>query len=210
MRSAALIAAWLGALSASAQQAPTAPPAPPPPAPMPPASAPALITGAPVAAGVVTTLQLTAPWRPGEPTGSAGAPWIAGTPLRLSLQGDIFPIGREFANCASREDPSGNSVNGFAVQRVAAIRLAPTLVLHGFSSAGCPVDGAIGGGVTFTVPIQSTLALTASAGAYAVPAHAPYPARVTNDVRIDLTKTTGSDTLSVGVGKKGITVGGTW
>jgi hypothetical protein len=161
----------------------------------------------------VSTLQLTAPWLRAEPTGTAGiSSWVLSTPLRLSLQGDIPSIGGGFANCISREEPSGNTINGFPVQRFASIRLTGALTLQGFSSAGCPVDGALGGGITYTVPLPSSrLWVVASAGAYGVPAHAPFPARTSTDVRVDLTKPLDDgSTVTVGIGRRGIHVGGAW
>jgi hypothetical protein len=136
---------------------------------------------------------------------------VLSTPLRLSLQADIHPIAGGFPNCVSREEPSGNTINGFAVQRFASIRLTNALTLQGFSSAGCPVDGAIGAGLTYTVPLQSSLWLVASAGVYGVPGHAPYPPRQSDDLRVDLTKQLDDQhTMTVGVGRRGITVGGAW
>jgi hypothetical protein len=175
----------------------------------------ALLFAAPAASAqsaVVTTLQLTAPWLRGEPTGPAGvSQWVLSTPLRLSLQGQIHPIAGGFANCLTREEPSGNTINGFPVQRFASIRLTDALTLQGFSSAGCPVDGAAGGGLTYTAVLQPSLWLVASAGAYGVPAHAPYPARTSNDVRIDLMKQMDAGrTLTVGVGRRGVSFGGAW
>ncbi len=171
-----------------------------------------LVSGQPSISPFVSTLQLTAPWLRGEPTGPGSlSPWVLSTPLRLSLQGDIPAIGGGFANCVSHEEPSGNTINGFAVQRFASIRLTSALTLQGFSSAGCPVDGAIGGGITYSVPLRSSLWLVASAGAYGAPAHAPYPARTSTDVRVDLTKQIeDGSTLSVGVSRRGIHIGGTW
>jgi hypothetical protein len=148
----------------------------------------------------------------GEPTGSAGlSPWALSTPLRLSLQSGIFPIGGAFPNCQSRQEASGNTVNGFALQRYAPLQLAPGLVLHGFSSAGCPVDGAIGGALTYSVPLRPSLQLVAGAGVYGVPAHYPLPARTRSDFRVDVMKQLdGGRSLSVGVGKRGVSFGGVW
>jgi hypothetical protein len=166
---------------------------------------------------VTLRTQLQAPaFVVGEPTGpSLLAPWAASTPLRLSLQSGIFPIARGFPNCISREEPSGNTVNGMPVQRYASLRLSPALVLHGFSSAGCPVDGAVGGGITYSALLRPSLWLVAGIGAYGVPAHAPVPARVQNDTRIDVMHALGPGdgdgrTLSVGVGKRGVSLGGIW
>jgi hypothetical protein len=149
----------------------------------------------------------------GEPSNGPGlSPWIASVPLRLSLQSGIFPMAGLFPNCATREDGSGNSFQGAPLQRYALLRLTPNLVLHGFSSAGCPIDGALGGGVTYTVPLRPSLWLVAGAGIYSTPAYgAALPARQQSDVRIDLMKeTSGGRSLSVGVGKRGFSFGGSF
>jgi hypothetical protein len=161
---------------------------------------------------LVVVLQLTAPWLRGEPTGPAAlSSWVLSTPLRLSLQGDIHPIGGGFSNCTSREEPSGNSINGFPVQRFGSMRFTSALTLQGFSSAGCPVDGAIGAGFTYTAALESSLWLVASAGVYGVPPHAPFPSRSSSDGRVDLIKQLNDGrTLTMGVGKRGISVGGAW
>jgi len=125
--------------------------------------------------------------------------------------GDIHPLAGGFPNCVSREEPSGNTVNGFAVQRFASIGLTKALTLQGFSSAGCPVDGAIGGSLTYTAALQPSLWFVAGAGVYGVPGHAPYPPRLSNDLRVDLMKQLNDQhAVTVGVGRRGITIGGTW
>jgi hypothetical protein len=148
----------------------------------------------------------------GEPTGNGAlSPWVASTPLRLSLQSPIFPMAGAFPNCAAYEDASGNSVQGFPVQRYTMLQLTPNLVLHGFSSAGCPIDAAIGAAVTYTVTIAPKLWLVAGAGIYGVPGHYPLPPRQNGDLRVDLVK--GLDdgrTMSVGIGRRGVTFGGTF
>jgi hypothetical protein len=203
MRGAVVIAGLLIASPALGQQAPIATWQPP---------QSGFVSAQVATSPIVSNLQLTAPWLRGEPTGPAGiSSWVLSTPLRLSLQGDIHPIGGGFANCVSREEPSGNTINGFAVQRFASIRLTAALTLQGFSSAGCPVDGALGAGLTYTVPLDSSLWLVASAGVYGVPGHAPYPPRQSSDVRLDVTKPMdGGRTLTVGVGRRGISVGRAW
>jgi hypothetical protein len=83
-------------------------------------------------------------------------------------------------------------------------------VLHGFSSAGCPLDSAIGGAVTYTVPIQKDLWLVGSAGMYQTLPHGPLlPARRVTDVRVDLMKQVSPTTaLGVGLGRRGIAFSG--
>jgi hypothetical protein len=91
-------------------------------------------------------LLAPAPFFGGEPTGKPGdlSPYALSTPLRLSLRGNIFPIGSMFSQCATREDASGNAMQGFAVQRYTFLELTPQLVLSGMSTSGCPVDSAAG------------------------------------------------------------------
>jgi hypothetical protein len=97
---------------------------------------------------LLSNLQLTAPWLRGEPTGPAALPsWVLSTPLRLSLQGDIHAIAGGFANSVSREEASGNTINGSAVQRFAAIRLTKQVddqqtVTVGVGRRGIAVGGA--------------------------------------------------------------------
>jgi hypothetical protein len=150
----------------------------------------------------------------GEPTGSGSlAPWTASLPLRLSLQSTMFPLSMSgmFPNCESLEGPSGNSFQGIPVQRYTMLSLTPNLVLQGFSSAGCPVDGAIGGGITYSIPIRPSIWLVAGAGFYGVPAHDSLPARRRSDFRVDLVKTTSDGrSMSVGVGRRGVSVGGSF
>jgi hypothetical protein len=157
--------------------------------------------------------QITMPsllWS-GEPTQAGLSPWAASTPLRLSLQSTIFPMAGGFPNCASLEDPSGNAINGWPVQRYTVIPLTPSLTLHGFSSAGCPIDGAIGGGVTYTSPLGKDWWLVAGAGMYGVPRHDSMPARRRSDLRVDMMKALpDGSTLSVGVGRRGVTLGGSF
>jgi hypothetical protein len=97
------------------------------------------------------------------------------------------------------------------VQRYTFLQLTPNLTLHGFSSAGCPVDSAIGGAVTYSIPINPSIWLVAGAGVYTVPAHYGLPARQQSDVRLDLVKTTNDGrSVSVGVGRRGVSIGGSF
>ncbi len=148
----------------------------------------------------------------GEPSvPGALSPWMASVPLRLSLQGPLFPMAGGFPNCGSREDASGNSFQGWPVQRYALLALTPNLVLHGFTSAGCPIDSAVGAAVTYAVPLQSSWWLVIGGGVYAAPAHDPMPARRSADLRVDLMKKIDdARSVSVGVGRRGISLGGSW
>jgi hypothetical protein len=148
----------------------------------------------------------------GEPTGDTGAlpGYFASAPLRLSLASTIFPIGPAFDQCGTRGDATGNSTGGIATQRYTLLRLSPSLVLHGFSAAGCPIDDAIGAAITYSVKVRPSLWLVAGAGIYAAPAPAQYSVgRTQNDFRIDLIKQVSDQrSFSVGLGKRGISFGG--
>jgi hypothetical protein len=136
--------------------------------------------------------------------------YMASAPVRLSLQNQIRPIEGGYPECASREDSAGNSIGGIPLQRYTVLRLTPHLELHGFTSGGCPIDGAIGGAVTYTVRVIPTLWLVAGAGIYAAPAPAQVAsARTRSDFHIDLIeKVNDTQSLSVGVGRRGVTFGG--
>jgi hypothetical protein len=128
---------------------------------------------------------------PGDESDDRGdlAPRLAAEPLRLSLTSTIFPIGEGSDQCKTRTDASGNSIHGFPIRRFQALRLAPHLTLAGFSEGGCPIDGGMGGGVSYAAPLPSSFWLVASAGYYAVPGRGPaLPARTSSDIRLDLVK----------------------
>lgn len=141
----------------------------------------------------------------GEPTGPSSSFYWA-QPIRLSLSSSYFSHGAMFANCASREEAAGNSVGGIAVQKFTLLRLSPHLVLTGFSSLGCPIDGAIGGAASYGVPLSSTTHFVLSSGFYTAPALPPAlvtraEAKTTGALRADFVwQTPRGSTRSVGVG----------
>lgn len=143
---------------------------------------------------------------PSEPTGDGGdlSPFFASQPLRLSLTSTIFSVAGEFSQCQTREDASGNSIHGFPIQRYQFLRLAPHLVLHGFSSAGCPIDGGLGAGITYTIPVVPSVWIVASGGFYGIPGRPPVlPARTAVESRVDLVKETkAGSALRIGVEHK--------
>jgi hypothetical protein len=127
--------------------------------------------------------------------------YSAFVPLRLSLTASLFPMARAFPGCESLEEASGNSVNGFAVQRYTFLRLTPRLVLHGFSSAGCPVDSGAGGGITYSAPLTRAWSFVLSAGFYEIPTVFGAPI-VTTAFRADLVKQTKAGRqLTIGIGR---------
>lgn len=125
-------------------------------------------------------------------------------PLRLSLTSGLFSQASAFSGCDAQSDASGNSVNGFAVQRYSFLRLTPQLVLHGFSMAGCAVDAGMGGGFTYSVPLRNNLWLVSSAGFYALPVPGGGAGSfVTSAARVDVVKQLAwGRTLNVGLGTR--------
>ncbi len=166
-----------------------------------PAPSPALAPGIWVPSLTLPSLLST-----GDESGDRGdlSPRVAAEPLRLSLQSPIFPVGPGFDGCTTRTDASGNSVNGFPVQRFWGLRLAPRLTLAGFSNGGCPIDGAVGGGLTYAIPLRASLWLVTSGGFYAVPGRgSALPPRTSADLRMDLVKQTDSGrTFHFGIEEK--------
>jgi hypothetical protein len=138
--------------------------------------------------------------------GRSGAlpPRAAFSPLQLSLMGGLFSQASALSGCFSREDASGNSLNGFALQRYSYLLLAPRLVLHGFSNAGCPIDAGLGSGLTYSVPLTKSLWLVPSAGFYAQPVLGYASSMVvTSAARVDVVKQLGwGRTLSLGLGTR--------
>ena len=128
-------------------------------------------------------------------------------PLRLSLTGGLFSQASAFAGCEARTEASGNTVNGFAVQRYAFLRVTPQLVLHGFSMTGCPVDAGMGGGLSYSVPLQKRWWLVSSAGFYALPSFGGGTSSfVTTAARVDVVKQLRwGGTLNVGLGTRSST-----
>jgi hypothetical protein len=123
-------------------------------------------------------------------------------PLRLSLTSGLFPVAPVLPGCDSRTDASGNSVNGFAVQRYSVLRLVPGLTLHGYSSAGCAVDAGLGGALTYHAALSKDWWLVPSVGMYTLPTPggATTPL-VTSSARVDVMKQLDwGGTLHFGVG----------
>jgi hypothetical protein len=98
---------------------------------------------------------------------------VLAAPMRLTLEGSIFPKAGGFPQCASLEDDVGNTVGGIPVQHYTDWQLTPRLVLSAFTQLGCPIDAGIGAVVTYTVPIRPSVAWVFAAGAYAAPGQFP-------------------------------------
>jgi hypothetical protein len=126
------------------------------------------------------------------------------SPLQLSLVGGLFSQAQTLPGCASREDASGNSAGGFGLQRYSYLQLAPRLVLHGFSTAGCAIDSGLGGGLTYSLPLTKSLWLVSSMGFFTLPPlENARSTVVTTSARVDLVKHLGwGRTLSIGLGTR--------
>jgi hypothetical protein len=120
------------------------------------------VPGVPVA---TTSLQ--------NPHAGVFSGYLLSAPLRLSLEASVIPKAGGFPNCASLKEDVGNTVGGIPVQHYGEWRLAPRLVLSVFTQLGCPIDGGIGGTLTYAVPIRSALQLVFSSGLYAAPGQLP-------------------------------------
>ncbi len=153
------------------------------------------------------------PLLPGEPTGDKGATsYLTSMPLRLSLghSAFAFPHAGGGVACEPREEASGNTINGFAVQRYTFLRLTPRLVLHGFSTAGCPLDAGMGGALTYAAPLSPKWWLVASGGIYAQTSAIASRPTLRTDVHIDVMKQDGGLMTAVGLGTRGFTFTGNW
>ncbi len=168
----------------------------------------------PAAAIVPTPVPLRLFMPTGEPTSSGGVlpPALAVLPLRLSLAGATFPIAGALPGdpCASREESSGNTVWGFPMQHATYLSLTPQLTLSGFASRGCPLDSAIGGGVSYAIKLPDNFWLVANAGLLSQPS-LPGGARTRADLRLDLMmRPTPDRAYALGLGRRGVTFTGQW
>jgi len=149
---------------------------------------------------IVTSARADAPYA------QQGGPRVeaALSPLWLTLSGGLFSQASAFHGCESRAEASGNSVNGFAVQRHSFLRLTRQLVWHRFSMAGCAVDSGSGAGLSYAIPLRKQLWLLPSAGVYRLPTPGDGTSPlVTSAARLDLVaQLDQGHTLSVGLGAR--------
>jgi hypothetical protein len=161
--------------------------------------------------GVPPVQVIKNPFRTGDTqTPPAALPYDLGmTPLRLSLTSDPL-IGRAFPGCQEQAEMSGNTLHGFMLNRSLAMPFAPRLTLVGFSQTGCQMDAATGAGFVSSTLIRKDVWLTASAGAMLFPHGAGGTKEsVKTDARVDLLwKDAPGRSFSVGVGLRGVRVGG--
>jgi hypothetical protein len=109
---------------------------------------------------------------------------LAIEPLRLSLLGGFPMHPLNEPGCRESVESTGSLTGGSTLysQRMVARNLlggnepkwdAPRLTLWGFQRGGCAIDGAVGGGLTFTVPIKRDVFFAIGGGAIYLPHAGP-------------------------------------
>ena len=150
----------------------------------------------------------------GEPVGAPTLnPYELFTPLRLSLVAGVIPVGPALGKACGDDPEAGVAgAQSRSLPSYTLLRLTPHLVLHGFSNVmPCALDSGAGGGITYTVPIDRNVWLVGAAGMYAVPKIDQLPVRKSSELRVDvMTKQSSGQTWSVGVGTRGLHIGGTF
>lgn len=135
---------------------------------------------------------------------------LAIEPLRLDLFGRFLPTPLD-ATSGCLDQMSDVKTGGLAwpAMRAKAIPVfgasswsAPKLTLFGFSRSGCTLDGALGGGVTLTLPIRRNVFFVGSGGAIFLPVTGPRGASASDQaVRGDLViRGANGTSVNVGVG----------
>jgi hypothetical protein len=119
------------------------------------------------------------------------SPSILFEPLRLGLMSEVAPMGATEPGCRDRVEMTGSLTAASAATpmqflRAVPLPLAPRLTLIGFSRAGCPIDSAIAGGLTYAVPLRPSIFFVASAGALLQPAFGKRPLTIIPQVRADV------------------------
>jgi hypothetical protein len=119
------------------------------------------------------------------------SPSILFEPLRLGLMSEVAPMSATEPGCSDRLERTGTLTAGTAgspmqFTRSVPIPFFPRLTLVGFSRAGCPIDSAIGGGLTYVVPLRPSVYFVMSAGALLQPAFGDRPIKIIPQVRADV------------------------
>jgi hypothetical protein len=152
----------------------------------------------------------------GDDLATSRAAWGYSAPLRWSLMGAAPRFGPALPGCEEGAESRGNTTGGapneyFVSWRLTPPRLGPSLYLVGFARHGCPVDAGAGGGLVFTMPLSPNIFLTASTGLYGLPRNGIAKPEKLGDARLDLGfRTSPQQTVTVGVGLRGVFVGGLW
>jgi hypothetical protein len=179
----------------------------------------AQVPSAPVAVPGPPPVRWFDPFHLGDALGSPGDDRSMSTalfePLRLSLLGPYVP-GPSLSGPCADSLPSAGAVTaatpGYTPQYASALRLVPRLTLYGFSRAGCALDAAVGGGAVYAAPIvEKKLYLVGSAGYVFLPAPAGARRTASSAANVDavLLRPDGKS-VRLGVGTRGVTVGGTF
>lgn len=103
-------------------------------------------------------------------------PSILFEPLRLGMMSEVP------SQAATEPGCRGHVETTYALSRP----LTPRLTLVGFSRAGCPIDSAIGGGLTYVVPLRPSVFFVTSAGLLLQPPYGQRPLTIIPQVRADV------------------------
>lgn len=122
-------------------------------------------------------------------TSVPSSPSILFEPLRLGLVSEVPPLSATEPGCADRLEMAGSATGataGTPMMSTRAWSLAPRLTLIGFSRAGCPIDSAIAGGLTYVVPLRRSVFFVASGGALLQPPYGRRPLTIIPQARADV------------------------
>jgi len=119
------------------------------------------------------------------------SPTILFEPLRLGLLSEVPSMSATEPGCNDRIETTGSFTAAGAgtpmqYARAVPLPLAPRLTLVGFSRAGCPIDSAIAGGLTYVVPLRPSVFFVTSAGALLQPPYGARPLTIVPQARADI------------------------
>lgn len=103
-------------------------------------------------------------------------PSILFEPLRLGLMSEVPSQAMTEPGC------SGHVETTYQL----SFPVARRLTLVGFSRAACPIDAAIGGGLTYVVPLRPSVFFVASGGILVQPPYGPRPLTIIPQARADV------------------------
>jgi hypothetical protein len=145
---------------------------------------------------------------PGDATGGPGYdPYLE--PLRLGLLEDVPPSGDP--SCRQTPEAMTASAPNVPTYYGTTLRLVPRLTLAGFSRVGCVMDGAVGGGLVYALPVRRNIDLALSAGYLFAPHAGPNGTPVSSGahVRADLVfKRADGRSFNLGIRNRHLTFGG--
>ena len=135
------------------------------------------------------------------------APWLGPVviqPLRLSLAADVMGDVRKLDECVQEAGARpGAGVFGWQAR---GLSIGPRLTLAGFWNNGCGSTGGGGAGFVYEVPVSPAVSLLTGLGFYKAPA----TGQIAWQPRVDVLWRRPSMPLSIGLGPRGLSMGGIW